>query len=59
MIELILVLALVGFLVYLLTTYIPMPAPFKTGIYVIVVVVLVLYLMRVFGIADIPVGRLR
>ena len=57
MIALILVLALVGFLVYLITTYIPMPQPFKLVIYVIVAVVLILYLMRVFGIADIPVPR--
>lgn len=57
MIELILVLAICGFLVYLITTYIPMPQPFKLVIYVIVAVVLILYLMRVFGIADIPIPR--
>lgn len=54
MVELILVLALAGFLVYLVTTYIPMPPIFKTIIYVVVAVALILYLMRVFGIADIP-----
>jgi len=54
MISLILVLALVGFVVYLITTYIPMPAPFKTGIIVVVVVLLILYLMRELGIQDIP-----
>jgi len=54
MISLILTLAIVGFIVYLITTYIPMAQPFKTGIIVIVVVLLILYLMRVFGIADIP-----
>jgi hypothetical protein len=53
-IALILVLALVGFLVYMVTTYIPMPPIFKTVIIVIVVVLLILYLMRVLGIADIP-----
>ena len=54
MISLILTLALVGFVVYLITTYVPMAQPFKTGIYVVVVVILILYLMRVFGIQDIP-----
>jgi len=55
MISLILTLAIVGFLVYLIITYIPMPAPFKTGIIVVVIILLILYLMRVFGIQDIPV----
>ena len=58
MIELILALALVGFLVYLITTYIPMPQAFKTVIIVIVVVMLILYVMRVLGIADVPVPKL-
>ena len=57
MISLILTLAVVGFILYLIETYIPMPQPFKYVIYVVVVIVLILYLMRVFGIADIPIGR--
>ncbi len=57
MIELILVLALVGFIVFLITKYIPMPEPFKMVIYVIVAVVLILYVMRVLNIADIPLPR--
>lgn len=59
MIELILSLALIGLIVWAITTYIPMPPIFKTVIYVIVAVVLILYLMRVFGISDIPLPRLR
>lgn len=55
LITLVLLLALVGFIVWAVTTYIPMPQPFKIGIYVLVVVVLVLYLMRVLGIPDIPI----
>ena len=58
MIALILTLALVGFLVYLIVTYIPMPPPFKNVIIVIVVVLLVLYLLRVLGVGDLPVPRL-
>lgn len=55
MISLIITLALVGLVVYLITTYIPMPAPFKTMIYAIVAIALILYVMRLFGIADIPI----
>ena len=57
MIHLILILALVGFIVWAITTYIPMPAIFKTGIYVIVAVFMILYLMQVLGIQDIPLRR--
>lgn len=59
LIELVLVLAIVGFVVYLITTYVPMPPAFKTAIVVIVIVVLVLYLLRVLGVPDIPIGRAR
>jgi predicted membrane channel-forming protein YqfA (hemolysin III family) len=58
MIGLILALALVGLIVYLITTYIPMPPIFVTVIYVIVAVILIIYLMRVFGVNDIPIPRL-
>lgn len=54
MIELIIFLALAGLIVYLITTYIPMPPIFKTVIYVVCAIVLILYLMRAFGIDDIP-----
>lgn len=54
----ILVIALVGFLVYLVVTYIPMPAPFKQVIIVAVVVLLVLYLLALItGSTSVP--RLR
>lgn len=49
-ITLIVVIALVGLLVWAITTLIPMPPPFKTAIYVISVVVLVLYILQVFGL---------
>lgn len=54
MITLILSLALVGFLVWLIITYIPMPDIFKKVIIVIVVIVMILYVLRLLGIADIP-----
>lgn len=40
-----LLLGLVGFLVYLIVTYIPMPAPFQQVIIVVCVVLIVLYLL--------------
>ncbi len=46
LITLILVLALVGFCLWLIVTYIPMPPPIKQVIIVIVVVVIVLWLVR-------------
>lgn len=58
MISLILVLALVGLIVWLVTTYIPMPQAIKNMIIIIVVVLMVLYLIQIFAV-DIPVPRLR
>lgn len=48
---LLLVIALIGFGIYLITTYIPMPPIFKTIIYVIAAVIIFLYLIRVLGVA--------
>lgn len=55
MISLVLTLAIVGFIVYLITTFIPMPGIFKTGIMVITAICVILYLMQVFGFSDIPI----
>jgi len=59
MLSLILSLALIGFIVYLITTYIPMPSIFKTGIYVIVAIVVIVWLMGVLGVSDVPVPHLK
>jgi predicted membrane channel-forming protein YqfA (hemolysin III family) len=59
MIALILTLALLGLVVWLITTYIPMPAPFKTIIFIVAGICVVLYLMTAFGIVDLPIPRLR
>lgn len=56
MISLILGLAIVGFLVWLIINYIPMPDPFKTAIIAIVVIIVVLYLVQMFGF-DIPLPK--
>ncbi len=54
MIELILGLALFGLLVYLVITYIPMPAPFQQILIALAVICVILYLVRLFGF-DLPV----
>lgn len=59
MIHVLLILMVIGFLVYLVETYIPMSPPIKIVIRVIVVVFLCLWLMQVLGISDLPVPRVR
>ena len=46
LITLVVVLAVIGFAVYVVITYIPMPDPFRKAIIVIVVLVLLLYVAR-------------
>lgn len=59
MISLILTIAILGLIVWFITTHIPMPPIFKTVIYVIVAIFLILFLMRTFGVSDMAVPRLR
>jgi len=49
LIVLVLVLALVGFLVWLITTKIPMDPMFKLAIQIIALIVIILYVLRRFG----------
>ena len=56
MLELILLIALLGFVVYMVVTYVPMPQPFKTAIIVVVALFLVIYVVRLFGL-DLPMPR--
>lgn len=58
MITLILVLAVIGFLAYLVTTYIPMEPVIKTTLVVIVVICMVVYVLKMLGVGDIPVPKL-
>jgi hypothetical protein len=54
LIILVLVVCLVGFLVWLLTTYIPMPPEWARAIQVIALVIVILYLVsRLFNIPNI------
>ena len=52
LIQIVIVLAVVGFLLWLVMTYIPMPDPFKKIIMVVVVIFVVLWLLSAFGILD-------
>lgn len=54
MISLLILLVIVGVVLYLVETYIPLSPPIKLVIRVVVVLLLCLYLLRIFGIADIP-----
>lgn len=54
MIQALVVLVVVGFVLYLLLTYIPMPEPFKKIIIAIAVLLLCLWLLSLFGIVRVP-----
>jgi hypothetical protein len=56
LVQLILAIAVIGLIVWIITTYIPMPPIFKTVIYVICAIVAVLLLLRLLGIGDIDIG---
>ncbi len=45
MLSILLTLAIVGFIAYLIITYIPMPEPFKQVIIVVLIIVLLLWLI--------------
>jgi len=49
LVVLVLGLALIGFLVWLITTKIPMNESFKYGIQIIVAIAVILYLIKRFG----------
>ncbi len=59
MIELLIVLVIVGVCLCLIETYVPMDPAIKTVIRVVVVLILVLWLLRAFGVMDVPLPRLR
>lgn len=59
MITLLITLVVVGLCLYLVETYVPMDPAVKTVIRVVVVLILVLWLLRSFGISDLPPLRLR
>lgn len=50
LISVVLVLIIVGFLLWLINTYIPMARPIKTILNAVVVIVIILWLLSVFGV---------
>ncbi len=50
LVELVIVLIVLGLALYLVEQYIPMSPPIKTVLRVVVVLVLILWLLRAFGI---------
>jgi hypothetical protein len=60
-ITLIVLVAVVGMLVWAVTTLVPMPPKFQQAIYVLAVVFLALYILAAFGlldgVRDIRIGR--
>lgn len=55
MITLLITLVVIGFVVWLLTTYIPMEPMFRSIILVVAVLVALFVVMRAFGIVDVPI----
>lgn len=50
LITVVIVLIIVGFLLWLINTYIPMAGPIKTILNIVVIIVVILWLLNVFGI---------
>ena len=59
MIGLLMLLVVVGVVLYLVETFVPMSPPIVVVLRVVVVLFLVLVLLRAFGIADVSVPQLR
>jgi len=59
MITLLLFLVVLGVGLYLIETYVPMAAPIKLIIRIVVVIFIVLLLLKAFGVADVPVPQVR
>ena len=56
LINIVVYLIIVGVVLWLINTYIPMAPAIRSTINVVVVVVVCMWLLRVFGIADVPIG---
>jgi hypothetical protein len=59
LIGLIAVIVIVGLALYLIETYVPLAAPVKIILRVVVVLVLLLYVLNAFGVVGPAVPRLR
>lgn len=52
LVSLIVIIAVIGLFVWLITAYVPMPQPFKTAILIVALLVVVLLILSAFGILD-------
>lgn len=59
LITIVIVLVVVGFLLWLINTYVPMAGPIKTILNVVIVIAIILWLLSAFGIFDIGSLRLK
>ena len=50
---------LVGILLFLINSYVPMAAPIKTILNIVVILALCIYLLKVFGIANVALPKLQ
>lgn len=58
MIMLLLTIVIIGALVYLVETYVKMSPPFLMLFRIVVLVAVVIWIMKIFGIVDLPVPRI-
>ena len=59
LIAFVIIVAILGLVVYLVETYIPMSPPFKLVIRVVVVLVVILWLLQIIGITGPMIPRVR
>ena len=55
LIEVVIALLIVGVLLYVVNKYIPMDQSIKTILHIVVVIVVVLWLLQVFGVLALPI----
>jgi hypothetical protein len=55
----IVILAVIGLCLHLVITYIPMPAPFRTIIIAVVVIVCLIWLLQLIGLTGPMIPRIR
>ncbi len=58
LIEFVFLIAILGFMVYMITTFIPMAQPFKVAIYGICAIILCIALLQVLGIGNFHMGNI-
>lgn len=57
LISLLIAVVVIGFVLWMVFTYVPMPAPMKNALMVVVVLVLAIWLLSAFGLTHLRIGR--